>query len=74
MGALSVGKYFALGDNARAMIALGESQAAGNVFQKIGELSTQDITAVKQSLDTIVPTYLSDESQGQVPMVGSFLT
>ena len=59
VGALAVGKYFALGDNARAMIALGESQAAGNVFQKIGELSTQDITAVKQSLDTIVPTYLS---------------
>ena len=59
VGALSVGKYFALGDNAKAMIALGETQAAGNVFQKIGELSAQDITAVKQSLDTIVPNYLS---------------
>ena len=59
VGALSVGKYFALGDNARAMIALGDTEAAGSVFQKIGELSTQDITAVKQSLDTIVPTYLS---------------
>ena len=59
IGALAVGKYFALGDNARAMIALGDTKAAGNVFQKIGELSTQDITAVKQSLNTIVPTYLS---------------
>lgn len=59
VGALSIGKYFALGDNARAMIALGDSEAAGSVFQKIGELSMQDITAVKQSLDTIVPTYLS---------------
>ena len=59
VGALSVGKYFALGDNAKAMIALGDTEAAGSVFQKIGELSTQDITAVKQSLDTIVPTYLS---------------
>lgn len=59
VGALSIGKYFALGDNARAMIALGDTKAAGSVFQKIGELSTQDITAVKHSLDTIVPTYLS---------------
>ncbi|MBO5469338.1 MAG: helix-turn-helix transcriptional regulator [Lachnospiraceae bacterium] len=59
VGALSIGKYFALGDNARAMIALGDTEAAGSVFQKIGELSAQDITAVKQSLDTVVPTYLS---------------
>ena len=59
VGALSIGKYFALGDNARAMIALGDTKATGNVFQKIGELPTQDITAVKQSLDTIVPAYLS---------------
>ena len=59
VGALAVGKYFALGDNARAMIALGDSEAAGNVFQKIGVFSAQDIVAVKQSLDTIVPTYLS---------------
>lgn len=59
VGALSIGKYFALGDNARAMIALGDTQATGNVFQKIGELSEQDITAVKQSLDAVVPAYLS---------------
>ena len=59
VGALAVGKYFALGDNARAMIALGDSEAAGNVFQKIGVFSAQDIVAVKQLLDTIVPTYLS---------------
>lgn len=59
VGALAVGKYFALGDNARAMIALGDSEAAGNVFQKVGELSTQDITLVKQAFDTMVPPYLS---------------
>ena len=41
------------------MIALGDSEAAGNVFQKIGVFSAQDIVAVKQLLDTIVPTYLS---------------
>lgn len=59
VGALSIGKYFALGDNARAMISIGDTEAAGSVFQKIGELSAQDITTVKQSLDIIVPTYLS---------------
>lgn len=59
VGALSVGKYFALGDNARAMIAIGDTEAAGSVFQKIGELSSQDITAIKQSLDTVVPSYFS---------------
>ena len=59
VGALSVGKYFALGDNARAMIALGDTEAAGTAFQKIGELSAQETSAVKQALNTIVPTYLS---------------
>ncbi|MDD6639155.1 MAG: hypothetical protein PUE81_10360 [Lachnospiraceae bacterium] len=59
VGALAVGKYFALGDNARAMIALGDTEATGNVFQKVGELSARGISAVRQSLDTIVPTYLS---------------
>ncbi len=59
VGALAVGKYFALGDNARAMIALGNTEATGNVFQKIGELSRQDIFAIKQSLDSIVPAYFS---------------
>ena len=59
VGALAIGKHFALGDNARAMIALGETQAAGTVFQKIGKRSPQEIAAVKQALDTIVPTWLS---------------
>lgn len=58
-GALAIGKYFALGDNARAMIALGDTEAAGTVFQKIGELSAQDVNGAKQALDTIVPSYLS---------------
>ena len=59
VGALSIGKYFALGDNARAMIAIGDSKAVGSVFQKIGELSAKDITAINKALDSVVPTYLS---------------
>lgn len=59
VGALAVGKYFALGDNARAMIAIGDTQAAGSIFQIIGRPAPQDITAVTESLDAIVPNYLS---------------
>lgn len=59
VGALTIGKYFAFGDSARAMIAIGDSQAVGSIFQKKGELSTQDISIIKQSLDTVVPAYLS---------------
>ncbi|MGN0115160.1 MAG: helix-turn-helix domain-containing protein [Acutalibacteraceae bacterium] len=59
VGALAVGKYIAIGDNARAMIALGDSFALGGVYQKIGELAAQDIAAVKQLLDSNVPTWLS---------------
>lgn len=40
VGALSVGKYFALGDNAWAMIAIGDTEVVGSAFQKIGEIST----------------------------------
>ena len=59
VGALAIGKYFALGDHAQAMIALGDTQATGDVFEKIGELTSQDVIAVKETLDTIVPSYLS---------------
>lgn len=59
VGALAVGKYIAIGDNARAMIALGDSYALGSVYQKIGELAANDIAAVKQLLDSNVPIWLS---------------
>lgn len=59
VGALSIGKYFAMGDNARAMIALGDTEATGSVFQKVGELTSGDFSAVKELLDTTVPSYLS---------------
>lgn len=59
VGALAIGRYFALGDHARAMIALGDTKAAGSVFQKVGELTAGDCAAVKKLLDTIVPSYFS---------------
>ncbi len=59
VGALSIGKYFAIGDNARAMIASGDTYASGSVFQKVGELTTDDCSAIKELLDNIVPSYFS---------------
>lgn len=59
VGALAIGKYFAMGDNARAMIALGDTEATGSVFQKVGELTAGDCSAVKELLDTTVPSYFS---------------
>lgn len=56
VGALSIGRYFAMGDHAQAMIALGDTKAAGSVFQKTGKLTQQDIAAVKEALDAVVPS------------------
>ena len=59
IGASANGKYFALGDHSNAMISLGKTKAVGNVLQKTGELTPQDIEAAKGLLDEIVPSYLS---------------
>lgn len=59
VGALAIGKYFAMGDHARALIALGDTKAVGSVYQKLGELTVQDVTDVKELLDVNVPFYLS---------------
>lgn len=58
-GALCIGRYFAMGDHARAMIAIGGTKATGSVFCKIGELTVQDIESIKELLDTTVPAYLN---------------
>ncbi|MBQ8827853.1 MAG: helix-turn-helix transcriptional regulator [Clostridia bacterium] len=58
-GALAIGKYVAVGDHARAMIAIGDTEAVGNVYQHIGGLSSADNHYVKTWLDENVPAYLS---------------
>lgn len=59
VGALAIGKYFAKGDHAIAQIALGDTKTNGSVYQKLGELTLQDIAEVKELLDANVPYYLS---------------
>ncbi len=68
VGALAIGKYVAIGDHARAMIAIGDTVAVGSVYQKSGELiaqnvtvlelTRQEITTIKNLIDTTVPSYL----------------
>ena len=59
VGALAIGKYFAMGDSAQAMIAIGDTEATGSIFQKTGDLTKEDVVAVKRALDMVVPSYLS---------------
>ena len=58
-GALAIGKYIAIGDHARARIALGESEAVGTVYQHIGNRSSADISYIRTYLDENVPSYLT---------------
>lgn len=39
VGAMAIGKYIAIGDHAKAMIAIGQSQAQGTLYQVIGDPS-----------------------------------
>ena len=59
VGALAIGKYAAIGDQANAMIALGDTHASGSLYQQIGDLTAQEISTVKRLLDANVPSYLS---------------
>ncbi len=59
VGALAFGKYFALGDRAQAMIALGNTDATGSVFQTVRDLTAEDGAAVRRLLDRLVPDYLN---------------
>jgi len=59
VGALAIGKYLAIGDHARAMIAIGSSEAVGSVYQRIGGVGDSDIPLIVGLLQTHVPSYLS---------------
>lgn len=58
-GALAIGKYLAVGDTAKALVAIGQTKASGSSFEKIGELTSQDFEQIKEILALQVPTYLS---------------
>lgn len=58
VGALAVGHYAALGDHAKAMIALGDTKATGDLFQATGDLTARQLNAIKDLLDSTVPSWL----------------
>ncbi len=57
-GALAIGKYIAVGDHARACIAIGKSAAEGSVYSHLGDLPTANIQAIVSWLDVNVPSHL----------------
>ncbi len=57
-GALAIGHFMAIGDNAKAMIAIGETEAVGSVYQHIGELKDANLPLIKLILDADVPQFL----------------
>lgn len=58
VGALAIGKYAALGDHARAAIAVGGSKASGGVFSHVGKLNAESVAEIKLLVDQTVPSYL----------------
>ena len=58
-GAMAIGKYIAVGDHARAMLAIGDSVAVGSVYQHVGIYSSAEISYIKDWLDANVPGYLA---------------
>lgn len=59
VGAMANGQYFAMGDHAKALIALGDTKAIGSVYQKVGELTGKEMTTVMELLDRNVPAYFA---------------
>lgn len=59
VGAAAMGHYAALGDAARAAVAIGHSDAEGTLFQTVQKLSREDIQTVRSLLENTVPWYLS---------------
>lgn len=58
-GAAAFGKYVAVGDYARGMIAIGGSEAVGSVYSHLGETSAADLSYIRGWLDANVPGYLA---------------
>ncbi len=57
-GALAIGCFIAIGDNARAMLAIGKTEAFGSVYQHIGELKDANLPLIRLLLETDVPEFL----------------
>lgn len=57
-GAFAVGHFIAIGDNVRAMLAIGETEAFGSVYQHTGQLKEANLPLIRLLLETDVPEFL----------------
>lgn len=57
-GALAVGRFAALGDTARAAIAVGKSQAEGELLELLGKPDAQEAAEICLALETLTPWWL----------------
>ncbi|MBQ7322854.1 MAG: helix-turn-helix transcriptional regulator [Clostridia bacterium] len=57
-GALAIGKYLAIGDYARAAVAIGKTEAQGSVYQCFGSIPPSERTQIAAWLDANVPPLL----------------
>ncbi len=55
VGAIARGNYFAMGDHASAMVALGQSQAEGSLYEELAALGCHDLESARKALDSAVP-------------------
>lgn len=57
IGAKAIGYYYAYGDRASALIAIGKTSAAGSLFEKSGalDLTNNEVSYIKSLLDEHVP-------------------
>ncbi len=58
-GGLAIGQYFAIGGAAKGYIAIGDSSASGMLFERLGDLTSQDIQKIRLLLDENVPRGLN---------------
>lgn len=58
VGAMARGTHAALGDYAQAPVALGKTEAIGELFQRLTLLSPQEQVQVQQILEEITPFWL----------------
>ena len=57
-GALARGKYIAIGDDAKAMIAIGDTKAVGSVFEIVGKYGNEEAQTIRKLLMEQVPASL----------------
>jgi len=57
IGALAIGHYFAMGDHAYGMFAFGDTKAAGDVFEQLGELTESGKQLAVKAMRHEIPKY-----------------